>query len=271
VLEPGQRLPVPPSNDELARLARTLNDMLARNDVAFERERSFVADASHELRSPLAILRAELDVALIGNSTPRELRDAVSSAAEEADRLSALAEDLLLLARADRGAVTITSVAIDASDCLQALSDRFSQRAAAVGATIRTSAPAGLEVLADPRRLEQALGNLTENALHHGAGSVLVQARARGDSLVDFHVTDDGPGFPPDFLPLPIGALAHRQRRRPGPLDRPRDRPRARRRGSRGQRSRRRCARVPHAASSHRPTPAAQVGAGRMIAASPLR
>ncbi|MCW3033966.1 MAG: hypothetical protein QOK19_1916 [Solirubrobacteraceae bacterium] len=216
VLEPGQRLPVPPSNDELARLARTLNDMLARNDVAFERERSFVADASHELRSPLAILRAELDVALIGNSTPRELRDAVSSAAEEADRLSALAEDLLLLARADRGAVTITSVAIDASDCLQALSDRFSQRAAAVGATIRTSAPAGLEVLADPRRLEQALGNLTENALHHGAGSVLVQARARGDALVDFHVTDDGPGFPPDFLPLAFERFARSERSRTG-------------------------------------------------------
>jgi two-component system, OmpR family, sensor kinase len=216
VLEPGQRLPVPPSNDELARLARTLNDMLARNDVAFERERTFVADASHELRSPLAILRAELDVALIGESTPRELRDAVSSAAEEADRLSALAEDLLLLARSDRGAVTITSVAIDARDCLKTLSDRFSQRAAAAGATIRTSAPAGLEVFADPRRLEQALGNLTENALHHGARSVVVQAKPRGEALVEFHVTDDGPGFPPDFLPLAFERFARSDRSRTG-------------------------------------------------------
>jgi signal transduction histidine kinase len=216
VLEPGQRLPVPPSNDELARLARTLNDMLARNDVAFERERSFVADASHELRSPLAILRAELDVALVGESTPRELRDAVSSAAEETDRLSVLAEDLLLLARSDRAALTIAGVAIDARDCVQTLSDRFAQRAAAAGATIRTSAPAGLEVFADPRRLEQALGNLTENAIHNGARSILVQAGPRGDALVEFHVTDDGPGFPPDFLPFAFERFARSDRSRTG-------------------------------------------------------
>jgi two-component system OmpR family sensor kinase len=216
VLEPGQRLPVPPSNDELARLARTLNDMLARNDVAFERERSFVADASHELRSPLAILRAELDVALVGESTPRELRDAVSSAAEEADRLSVLAEDLLLLARSDRAALTIAGVAIDARDCVQTLSDRFAQRAAAAGATIRTSAPAGLKVFADPRRLEQALGNLTENAIHNGARSILVQAGPRGDALVEFHVTDDGPGFPPDFLPFAFERFARSDRSRTG-------------------------------------------------------
>jgi signal transduction histidine kinase len=215
VLEPGQRLPVPPSEDELARLARTLNDMLARNDVAFERERAFVADASHELRSPLAILRAELDVALVGDSTPRELRDAVSSAAEEAERLSALAEDLLLLARADRGTVAITRAAVDAGDCLRALSARFAHRAAA-GATISTSAPAQLEVLADRRRLEQALGNLLENALDHGARSVHLRARPAGDALVEFHVTDDGPGFPPEFLPLAFERFARPERSRTG-------------------------------------------------------
>jgi two-component system OmpR family sensor kinase len=197
--EPGQRLPVPRANDELARLARTLNEMLGRNETAFQRERTFVADASHELRSPLAILRAELDVALVGESSHEELKHAVSSAAEEADRLSRLAEDLLMLAEADQGSLPIRREPIDIAQSLERLKERFAQRARAAGGAIVTRAPHGLRMRADPLRLEQALGNLLDNALRHGAHTVVVQAERRGRT-VELKVSDDGPGFPPQFI-----------------------------------------------------------------------
>src|SRR3954447_22222813 len=103
VREPGRRLPVPPARDEIGRLGATLNEMLARLEAAFERERGFVSDASHELRTPLSILRTELELALRRGRTEDELKAALRSAAEETDRLSQLAEDLLVLARSDQG------------------------------------------------------------------------------------------------------------------------------------------------------------------------
>src|SRR3954453_8652526 len=99
---PGDRLPVPPANDELRRLGTTLNEMLARLGEALEREREFVADAGHELRTPLALLRAELDYALHHAEDEQELREAVAEASAETDRLVQLAGDLLLMAGADR-------------------------------------------------------------------------------------------------------------------------------------------------------------------------
>jgi signal transduction histidine kinase len=199
LVDRGQQLPVPPGNDELARLARTLNEMLARNEVAFARERAFVADASHELRSPLAILRAELDVALVGESSPEELRAAVTSAAEETDRLSALAEDLLTLAQADQGNLPIQRELVDLRETLERVGRRFVQPAREAGAVIETRASPATRVSADPRRLEQALGNLLENALRHGAHTVVLQAERHGRQL-ELRVSDDGPGFPPPFL-----------------------------------------------------------------------
>jgi two-component system OmpR family sensor kinase len=216
LLEPGRRLPVPPGRDELARLARTLNEMLARNEVAFQRERAFVADASHELRSPLAILRAELDVALMGDSSREELRRAVVSAAEEADRLSTLAEDLLMLAEADQGKLPIKLEQIDVPERLHQLSERFALRARETGATIETRAAPGLTALADPLRLEQALGNLVENSLRHGARVVVVDAEHR-DGRLELHVSDDGPGFPPAFLQIAFERFTRADRPRTAP------------------------------------------------------
>src|SRR6202012_5155808 len=99
--DPDQRFPVPPPRDEIARLGQTLNEMLTRIQEAIEHERAFVADASHELRTPLAILRAELDLALAEGRSPEELEAALASAAEETDRLTQLAEDLLTLAQTE--------------------------------------------------------------------------------------------------------------------------------------------------------------------------
>ena len=173
--------------------------MLARNEAAFQRERTFVADASHELRSPLAILRAELDVALVGDSSREELAGAVASAAEEAERLSLLAEDLLTLTAADRGSLPIRREPLDVGESLARLRERFAERARKAGREILTRAPRGLVVRADPLRLEQALGNLLDNALRHGGGPVLVQATRHGRG-VELQVSDGGAGFPPAFL-----------------------------------------------------------------------
>ena len=101
--ERGERLPLPPSSDEIARLGETLNEMLARIEAGFERERAFTADASHELRTPLAILKSELELALREGRSPEELRAALESAAEETDRLVRLTEDLLAIARLEEG------------------------------------------------------------------------------------------------------------------------------------------------------------------------
>ncbi len=117
--EPGRRLPVPPSRDEVARLGETLNEMLSRLEQAFERERTFVSDASHELRTPLAVLKAELELARRGGRTPEQLEAAIRSAAEEADRLAQLADDLLVVARADEGRLPVRLGEVAVPDLLE--------------------------------------------------------------------------------------------------------------------------------------------------------
>jgi signal transduction histidine kinase len=196
---PGRRLPVPPSNDEVGRLGETLNEMLARLEEAFAHERRFVADASHELRTPLAILKGELELALRDAKDIDAMRAAVGSAAEEADRVVALAEDLLVIARSDDGRLPVRSADVDVDEVLGAATRRFAGRASARGVTLAVSAPGEQQLVADRVRLEQALGNLIDNALRHGAGSVTVSVEPRGDR-VEIHVRDDGPGFPEAFI-----------------------------------------------------------------------
>ena len=196
---PGRRLPVPASGDEISRLASTLNDMLGRLEAAFAHERRFVADASHELRTPLALLRTELELALRRPRSASELERAVRSAAEETERLSQLAEDLLLIARSDQGRLPIRRTHVPAADVLEAVAQRFARRAKDHGQTVVVE-PGELELDADPVRLEQALANLVDNALAHDAGSVRLSARPGIDGLVELHVTDDGPGFPEGFV-----------------------------------------------------------------------
>jgi two-component system, OmpR family, sensor kinase len=197
--EPGRRLPAGEARDEVARLAETLNAMLERLERAIQRERSFVADASHELRTPLALLKAELELALRKPRTQAELEGAIRSAASETDRLTRLAEDLLVLAQADDGRLPLRRGAIRAGEVLGSVREAFRARAEASGRTIEADAdPSVLE--ADRLRLEQALGNLVDNALRHGAGTVRLRALDR-NGRVELHVLDEGDGFPPDFLP----------------------------------------------------------------------
>jgi signal transduction histidine kinase len=192
---PGLRLPVPRSRDEIGSLAATLNDMLGRLEAALEHERRFVADASHELRTPLALLKAELDLALRRPRTAEELRAAITSAAEETDRLARLAEDLLLIAQADQR-LPLRIETLDVADLVRDAVSRFDERAADDGRRLRLVVPDGLEIGADRLRIEQAIGNLIDNALRYGSGDVTVAAR-RENGHVEIHVTDEGDGFPP--------------------------------------------------------------------------
>ena len=196
----GERLPVPPSGDELERLGETLNEMLARLEAAIDRERGFVAEAGHELRTPLALMRAELDYALHYAETEPELRLALSTASQETDRLVQLAGDLLLIASTDQGRLALRAETLSARELLDSVRHRFAWRAEGEGRELELETPVDLLLTGDRVRLEQALGNLVENALRHGAGTVTLAARSR-DGLVSLLVRDEGAGFPAEFLP----------------------------------------------------------------------
>ena len=173
--------------------------MLARLEAAFERERAFTADASHELRTPLSVLKAELELALREGRSPEELRAALESAAEETDRLVRLAEDLLAIANLEDGRLPLRSAPLDAVELTAATASRFDARAREVGRTVRALPGAPLALEGDRARLDQALGNLVDNALRHGGGDVELAAVAH-DSVVELHVRDHGPGFPAGFI-----------------------------------------------------------------------
>jgi signal transduction histidine kinase len=189
-----ERLPLPAARDEIHRLGETLNEMLARLRRSFERERRLVADASHELRTPVAVVKAELEGALRTSDCGPRTREALVAAVEECDRLAQLAEDLLVLARAGDGRLPVRSELVDARDLLGRTRERFADRAGEHGRRIDVDAPEGLALRADPLRLRQALGNLVDNALRHGAGGIVLAARPASGG-VDLEVRDQGTGF----------------------------------------------------------------------------
>lgn len=198
----SSRLPVPGTKDEIAALAGTMNDLLGRLRDALSRQRAFVADASHELRTPFAVLSAELELAAKPGRSQQELAAAVASASEEAARLSRLTDELLLLARGDEGQLAARPEPVDLADLLTGAADQAAQRAAMAGVTCRVDAPAGLRASVDPGHIRRALDNLIDNALRFApAGTqITVSSIASGPDAV-IEVADAGPGFPADYLP----------------------------------------------------------------------
>ncbi len=196
-----RRLPVPATGDELARLVVTLNTMIDRLQAAFERQRRFVDDASHELRSPLALLKIELDLALVRARTPGQLEDALISASEEADRLAALAEDLLVYSRSDGGRVLVHRTDVRIDELLRSARDAMAQRAATAQVRIELTCPDHLTCRIDERRARQVVDNLMANAIQHSpaGGSVGVSAEAVAGAL-RLAVSDSGSGFRPEFV-----------------------------------------------------------------------
>ena len=202
--EPDRRLPVPATDDELARLARTLNSMLDRLQRSFERERRFVDDASHELRTPLAVLKMELDLALARARTPEELERALRAASGETDRLVGLAEDLLVLTRAEGGSLPVHREDVALRPLLVNVCATHQRRAGAAGVRIEVDSAEETASL-NPVRVRQAVENLLDNAIRHTPPGGLVTARAErrlvgpGHAVV-IQVEDSGTGFPPDLL-----------------------------------------------------------------------
>jgi len=196
------QITVPSTRDEIAHLAKTMNDLLMRLRQAVERERNLVADASHELRTPFAVLRGELELASRPGRSREELEAAVKNAAEEAARLNLLADDLLLLSRSDQGQLILRVVPTDVAQLLNQCAQRATGRASNISVTCRVDAPAGLTWPLDPDRIGQAIDNLIDNAIRHAPAEteIVIGARAENGRLI-LEVADEGPGFPAEFLP----------------------------------------------------------------------
>ena len=193
---------VPGTRDEIAALAGTMNELLGRLQGALARQRAFVADASHELRTPLAVLRGELELAARPGRGRDELAAAVRSAAAEAERLSRLTDDLLLLARNDEDRLSLRLETTDIGKLLARSAGIAASRLAAAGVSCRIEAQDGMLAAVDGDRIRQAVDNLLDNALRFAprGSAIVLSATADGYDL-GIQVRDDGPGFPPGFLP----------------------------------------------------------------------
>lgn len=187
-----RRVPEPAVRDEIGRLARTMNAMLERLEQVQRRQQRFVADASHELRSPLTNIRAEIEVDLARphEASPLETERAVL---EEAIRMERLVDDLLQLARSDSGQTTRTDP-VDLDDIVF----REIERARAPGASeIDASGVSGAQTVGDRDQLARAIRNLLDNAVRHARGRVTVALSEDGGAIA-LAVADDGPGIPPE-------------------------------------------------------------------------
>ena len=186
----GERLPVPPAADEIRALAVTLNEMLDRLADAQERQRSFVADAAHELRSPLASIQAQLEVAGRlgdGGTLPSDVMPDVK-------RLTGIVEDLLLLARADADTKPPARLnRIDACELLAELTRAY----AGARVPVALVADRPVMIMVDADELHRAIGNLVDNAVRHARTQVEVAARI-DQSWAVISVSDDGPGIAPE-------------------------------------------------------------------------
>jgi two-component system OmpR family sensor kinase len=193
-----ERLPLPAAHDEVRRLGETLNEMLDRLRRSFERERRFVADASHELRTPVAVIKAELETALRAGGHDPQVREALVASVEECDHLAQLAEDLLVVARTSDGELPVRPEQLELRELLERVRGRFTGRARERGRPIRVDVDDEQLVYADELRLRQALGNLLDNALRYGQGEIALRARRAGPGL-ELEVSDRGEGFAIDF------------------------------------------------------------------------
>jgi heavy metal sensor kinase len=197
----SQRLAGATADDEIGRLAAVLNDMLGRLERSFTMVSQFSADAAHELRTPLTILKGEIEVALSGTPSVAEYQGVLASCLEEVDRLTALVEDLLFLARADAGGmqlnehVDLASVIADVRPALEALADR-------AHVTLNAETAETLVVRGSAPMLFRAVFNLGDNAIKYcSAGNRIDITLTRRNGHAQISVRDNGPGIPADQLP----------------------------------------------------------------------
>ena len=197
-----QRVPVPATGDEVARLASVLNGLLARVEQASAEQKGFLADASHELRSPLAVLQAELDVALRAPGSSPVPREVLESLREEAGRLTQLTDNLLTLARADTGRLELAREHVGLEDVARRalrLLGAAAERKSVIVTTELEPAP----VWGDGDRLTQVAINVLDNAVHHAPpGSRIQVGTGMADGVAWLAVEDTGPGVPAELVPV---------------------------------------------------------------------
>ena len=186
------RVTLPSTDDEIGRLAQTLNALLERLDLAGVQQRRFVADASHELRSPVANVQAALEVALAHPDDASWSEIGADLLVQNA-RMGRLVDDLLLLARAESGTLVARNDVVDLADLVEAVRDR----AAAGRVSIRLGSVQSVVVRGDPNHLERVVDNLVSNAQRHALSLVTISVRHSGH-MAQVTVSDDGPGVAPD-------------------------------------------------------------------------
>ncbi len=186
------RVPVPEGNDEVALLAVTMNAMLQRLEAASDRQRRFVGDASHELRSPLATIRAAHEIAALHPNT-RDWTATSRDVLAELNRVDHLVDDLLLLARADEHGLRLRSVDVDLEDLVKSEAHRLRKLE---NLAVSVQAPP-VRIQGDPVQLARALRNLADNAARHAESHIDLRLQTVGEN-VTVEVEDDGPGIPKD-------------------------------------------------------------------------
>lgn len=192
----GQRLNLSLPDDELGRLARTFDDMIARLDEAFQRQRQFAADASHELRTPLTIIKGQIDVSLQMERKPEAYRAVLRGVNDEVDRLIRLAGSLLMLTRADAGQIPLTLETVEVADIVAGVVDQVRPAAQAKQVTLQLRDGAPTSVQADEDLLLQLMLNLVDNAVKYtpSGGWVNVGWTVNGGQ-VTLRVKDSGVGI----------------------------------------------------------------------------
>ena len=188
--ELDRRVPEPGGDDEVARLARTMNEMLARLEASRDRQQGFVSDASHELRSPISVIRHELEV-LIADPDGRNIAEVARGLLAEDLRMQALVEDLLVLARSDEGTLSHNRRPVDLDDVLLAEAARLRDRESV---SVDASGISAGQVVGDPAQLARVVRNLVDNAERHAANTVGLSLTEH-DGRVSLCVADDGSGI----------------------------------------------------------------------------
>lgn len=189
--------------EEMDRLVVVLNSMLARIDATFEAERRFLADVGHEIRTPLTVLRGDVEVALRKRRSREEYEEILEQSLEDIKGVSALADDLIMLARGESGALTPELEPIDVEALLRKVADKYRGAAKSAGAALEVECDPDAVVIGDRQLLERAIGNLVDNAIKYGAdgGSITLTARSTEAGDVTLTVSDTGPGIPESERP----------------------------------------------------------------------
>ncbi|MBU6330051.1 MAG: HAMP domain-containing protein [Acidobacteria bacterium] len=194
----SRRIALGGPDDELRRLAGTFDDLLARVDEAFEGQRQFIHEASHELRNPLAVIRTNLEVTLADpEATVEDLRHTVEVIGRSTERMSRLVDDLLVYAR--KGTLSIDRDPVDVGALVAEAAEEFAVSADVAGIHLAEEATPGLWILGDRLALRQALGNLLANAVRYTPAGGAIRVRAgREGAWIWMSVEDQGPGIAPE-------------------------------------------------------------------------